>query len=63
MNFEEIFQDNISDYIKKFMEKIKIISDFDAVMELINIKNIADKNLYLKPLNMKYDIKIKDEIG
>ena len=63
MNFEIIFKDNISDYIKKFMEKIKSIKDFDVVMKLINIDNIKDKNLYLKPLKLKYDNLISNEIG
>ena len=63
MNFELIFKDSISDYIKKFMEKIKNISNFNAVIKLINVKNIEDKNLYLKPLKQKYDNFISNEIG
>ena len=46
MEFELIFKDNIFDYIRKFMDKIKTISNIDAVIKLINIKNIVDKNLF-----------------
>ena len=63
MNFEIIFKDSITDYIKKFMGKIKNISNFDAVMKLININNIEDKSFYLKQLRTKYDNIINNEIG
>ena len=63
MNFEIIFKDSITDYIKKFMGKIKNISNFDAVMKLININNIEDKSFYLKQLRTKYDNIISNEIG
>lgn len=63
MNFEIIFKDNITDFIKKFMEKIKEIKDFGPVMKLINIDNIQDKDLYLKPLKIKFDNIIINEIG
>ena len=66
MNFEKIFMNNITDYIKKFMEKIKNISDFNVVINLININNI-DKNeyksFYLNLINTKYDEVISNEIG
>ena len=63
MNFESIFKDSITDYIKKFMEKIKNISHFEAVMKLINIDILDDKNFYLKQLKIKYDNIISNEIG
>ena len=37
MNFETIFKDNIAEYIKKFIEKIKDIPNFNTVIKLINI--------------------------
>lgn len=46
MNFEKIFKDNISDYIKRFIEKIKI-QNFDTVIQIINIKYLDNKNIYL----------------
>ena len=63
MNFEIIFKDNITDFIKKFMEKIKEIKDFGPVIKLINIDNIQDKDLYLKPLKIKFEYIIINEIG
>ena len=63
MNFEKIFKDNISDYIKKFVEKINNIQNFDTVIQLINIKNLDNKNIYLDLLNKKYDNIISNEIG
>ena len=66
MNFEIIFKNNISDYIKKFMEKVKNISDFNVVLRLINIRNIdnnEDKYFYLNQLITKYDEKVNNEIG
>ena len=63
MEFESIFKDNIFDYIRKFMDKIKTISNIDAVIKLINIKNIVDKDLFLSQLNIKYDNIICNEIG
>ena len=62
MNFEKIFKDNISDYIKKFFEKINNIQNFDTVIQLINIKNLENKNIYLDLLNKKYDNIISNEI-
>ena len=63
MNFEIIFKDNIAEYIKKFMEKIKVIQNFDTVIKLINVKNLESKNLYLDPLKKRYDNIISNEIG
>ena len=63
MNFEKIFKDNISEYIKKFIEKIKDIQNFDTVIKLINIKNIENKNIYLESLKKRYDNIISNEIG
>ena len=63
MNFEYIFKDNIAEYIKKFIEKINNIPNFNTVIQLINIKNIENKNLYLDSLNKKYDNIISNEIG
>ena len=63
MNFEIIFKDNISDYIKKIFEKINNIQNFDTVIQLINIKNLENKNIYLDLLNKKYDNIISNEIG
>jgi len=63
MNFEYIFKDNISEYIKKFIEKINNIPNFDTVIQLINIRNLQDKNIYLDLLNKRYDIIISNDIA
>jgi hypothetical protein len=63
MNFEYIFKDNISEYIKKFIEKINNIPNFDTVIQLINIRNLQEKNIYLDLLNKRYDIIIRNDIA
>ena len=63
MNFENIFADNIAEYIEKFIEKIKDIPNFDTIIKLINVKNLENKKIYLNPLKKKYDIIISKEIG
>ena len=60
MNFEIIFERNLSEYINKIISKIKEISNFDKVIKLINIDNIQDKNIFLNSLAKKYDNIIKD---
>ena len=62
MNFEIIFKDYISDYIKKIIEKIKNIQDFDTIIKLINIKNLKNKNVYLEQLKKQYDNIISNDI-
>ena len=62
MNFEIIFKNNISDYIKKIIEKIKDISNFEPIIKLINIKYIDDKNILLEQLKKRYDNLINNEI-
>ena len=63
MNFEIIFKDYISDYIKKIIEKIKNIQDFDTIIKLINIKNLKNKNVYLEQLKKQYVNIISNDIG
>ena len=63
MNFEIIFKNNITEYIKKLIEKIKDISNFEPIIKLINIKNIEDKNIFLEQLKKRYDNLISNEIG
>ena len=66
LNFELIFEAKLVDYIKTITSKIKKISNFDIVINLINIENIKiieNKNIliYLEYLKKKYDI-IKKEV-
>ena len=66
MNFELIFKFKLTEYIKTIISKVKNISNLDAAIKLINIKNLndfGDKNLstFLEFIAKKYDI-IKKEI-
>ena len=63
MNFEIIFKNNIADYIKKIIEKIKDISNFEPIIQLINVNYIDDKNILLEQLKKRYDNLISNEIG
>ena len=63
MKFEKIFEQNIGEFINKLTSKIKSISNFDAIIKLINIKNIKEKNVFLDSLSKKYDSIIRNEIG
>ena len=62
-NFETIFKDNISEYIKKILGKIKDIPHFNKIIKLINIEKLTDKNIYLDLLKKRYDNIIHNEIG
>jgi len=59
MEFENIFKNNVSEYINKILSKIQKIYDFDNVIKLINIKNIDDKDIFLNLLRKAYDKIIK----
>ena len=63
MNFEQIFKNNIDDYIKKIFSKIKNISNFTNVIKLIHIQKLENKNIILELLNKSYDNIIEKEIG
>ena len=62
-NFDKIFKDNISEYIKKILEKIKDIPHFNKIIKIIDIEKIEDKNIYLDLLKKRYDNFIHNEIG
>ena len=55
MGFESIFKDKLPEYIKKIMDKIKTVKNFIPTIELINIDNLDNKNLFLDILNKKYE--------
>jgi len=63
MNFEIIFRNNIADYIKKIIIKIKDISNLEPIVQLINVNYIDDKNILLEQLKKRYDNLISNEIG
>ena len=66
MKFEQIFKNNISEYLDKIFSKIKTIPNFVNIIKLINIKYIEDFGKtaeYLQYMNKKYDSIIKDKIN
>ena len=64
LNFEKIFKLNISEFLNKIVSKINNISNFDTVLELININRIPELNRkeYYNLLKDKYEECIKKEI-
>ena len=63
MNSETIFKDNISEYNKKIIGKIKDIPNFDSIIKVINKENLEDKNYILDSLKKSYKNIINNEIG
>jgi hypothetical protein len=63
LKFEEVFNNNIREYIIKMISKINNIPTFGIVIKLINMEKIKDKKKdYFVLLEEKYDY-IKNEIG
>ena len=64
LNFEEMFEENIHDYINKITSKIEDIQTFGNIIKLINENKINEEKQkdYLRILKDKYKIKIKDNI-
>ena len=59
MNFELIFDKNISDFIIKIISKIKNFEMMEVIIGLINYENISEKNIFFDALNKKFDTLIK----
>ena len=59
MKFEKIFEDDLDNYLFTITNKIKKISDFNIIFELIDIKALENKKKYLELLKSKYNISIK----
>ena len=63
LEYEDIFKDNLVKFIDLMINKIKDLSSFDTVMNLIRIEKIQDKvKEYIEKLKNKYEIIIKSEI-
>jgi hypothetical protein len=62
LQFEKIFKDNIIEFLKKMISKIKNISNFGTVIELIDIKKISKINDFYYLLKDKYEYYIKGQI-
>jgi hypothetical protein len=63
-NFEEMFEENITDYINKITSKIVNIQTFGNIIKLINEKRIKEEKQkdYFRILEDKYKLIIKNEI-
>ena len=72
LKFEEIFKDNINDFLNKIISKINSTNKFGIIMDLINIDSIRDRSEgdnrnkkdkeYFYLLKQKYEQIIKKEI-
>lgn len=62
MEFEKIFEEDLGNYLLALEKKIHKITDFDIILELININKLGTttKSKYLKDLNNKYNIVIRE---
>lgn len=59
MNFEKIFKDNISEFIKEIIKNIKDIPNFNSI---INKENLEDKKYIFKFIEKKL-YAVSNEIG
>ena len=63
LEYEDIFKDNMVKFIDTMVNKIKDISSFDTIMDLIRVDKIKEKaKEYLEKLKNKYELIIKPEI-
>ena len=64
LNFEAMFEENITDYINKITSKIKDIQTFGNIIKLIDVDRIVEekKNDYFRILKEKYVLIIKNDI-
>ena len=62
LEFEIIFKYNITEFLKKMVSKIRNISNFGTIIDLISFKKISQINDYLSLLNNKYELVIKRKI-
>ena len=64
LDFERIFRKNISEFLNRIVSKIKSISNFGIVLDLIRIDSIEDntKKEYFRLLKNNYEEYVKTEI-
>ena len=61
-NFEDIFIENITEYLNKMTSKIKEISSFNIIIDLINVNEISQIDNYFGLLKKKFNYIIKKKI-
>ena len=62
LQFEIIFKDNIIEFLKKMVSKIKNISNFSTILKIIDIKRISKIDEFYYQLRNKYENDIKRQI-
>jgi hypothetical protein len=64
LNFEEMFEENILDYINKIIDKIEDIQTFGNIIKLIDEKKIKEETQkdYFMILKDKYKLIVKNDI-
>lgn len=63
LNYEDIFKANMVNFIDAMINKIKDISSFDTIIDLIRIDKIKENaNEYLEKLKNKYELIVKPQI-
>lgn len=62
LDFVAIFKDKIIEFLNKIISKIKNISNFDTILELIDIKKISKVDEFIALLKDKYEKVIKRQI-
>ena len=64
LNFEEMFEENITDYINKITSKIEDIQTFGNIIKLINESKIKEEKQkdYFRILEDKYKLIVKNDI-
>ena len=63
LEYEDIFKNNMVKFIDTMINKIKDISSFDTIIDLIRVDKIEEKaKEYLEKLKNKYELIVKPEI-
>ena len=62
LKFEEMFKDNINEFLNKMISKIKNIPNFGTILTLIDIKKTSKVDEFYNQLKDKYESVIKKQI-
>ena len=62
LEFEKMFKDNVIEFLNKMISKIKNISNFGTILEIIDIRKISKVNEFFELLKDKYDSVVNRQI-
>ena len=63
LEYEDIYKNNMVKFLDTMVNKVKDISSFDTVMDLIRVDKIKEKvNEYIEKLKSKYELIIKADL-